>query len=169
MHWTDQYDETIKLATNRWLSFLPGQPWQQWKAQLIAESGLRVDAISPVGALGIAQIMPATWEEIREALHWPEEQTPLGAYSGIVGGAWYLSTLWSQWTAPRPESDRLDLARASYNAGMGNILKAQRKADGANDAASILGALHIVTGGANAKETRGYVARIKRIYGELIQ
>ena len=38
--------------------------WKWTKAQCIAESGLREDAMSPVGAQGLCQVMPNTWREV---------------------------------------------------------------------------------------------------------
>ena len=46
-----------------WVERKPPLNWQLLKKQAIAESGLDPDAISPVGAKGLAQVMDATWRE----------------------------------------------------------------------------------------------------------
>lgn len=68
------------------------------------ESGFRSDAVSPKGALGIAQLMPETARALGVA-------DPLDLHAGLDGGARYL----------RAQLDRfsgdLGLALAAYNAG----------------------------------------------------
>ncbi len=158
------FDDQIKAATNK---HLKGYDWRLYKAQLIAESGLNPNAKSPVGARGLAQFMPATWQEVAKALDFPPEASPEDPQYAIPAGAYYMKRQLKGWTAPRPEVDRLCLALASYNAGFGNILRAQRKADGANDYNKIIQALPQVTGH-NADETKTYVRRILRIYSNLV-
>ena len=166
MKYSTKYDELIKGAAIDFLFFIPGVSWLQWKAQLIAESNLDGNAISPVGAIGVAQIMPATWEDIRSYFNW--ERSAINVpYFNIYGGAWYMGHLWDEWSAKRKEKDRLDLARASYNAGLGNVLEAQEKSGGKNEAKKILDSLYLVTGN-HAKETLNYVRKCRKIYGELI-
>ena len=46
--------------------FGAGFDWRYFKAQAIAESGLQVDVRSRVGAVGLMQVMPRTFEEIRQ-------------------------------------------------------------------------------------------------------
>jgi membrane-bound lytic murein transglycosylase F len=64
-----------------------------------------------------------------------------------------------EWRAPRADADRHDLAMASYNAGLGNLLKAQRACGGAASYRAIMACLPRVTG-RHAEETQTYVARI---------
>jgi soluble lytic murein transglycosylase-like protein len=168
MNMTNEYDPMIRGSAERWLDGIAGTPWLQWKAQLIAESGLDPTAGSNEGARGIAQIMPNTWQMICIRLQWPMDTDPYDARYGIDGGAWYLGQLYQAWKSPRTGWDRLDLARASYNAGIGNILKAQRLSGGALGAAEILSQLEGVTGESNAAQTLTYVQRCKQIYEELV-
>ena len=63
--WGDEYDEYFRKYSKRY--FGPHFDWRWFKAQAIAESGLKHDAKSWVGAVGVMQIMPATFEEIRRA------------------------------------------------------------------------------------------------------
>ena len=60
--WPDEYDGHFRKYTKRY--FGPYFDWRWFKAQAIAESGLDPDARSQAGALGLMQIMPATYEEI---------------------------------------------------------------------------------------------------------
>lgn len=168
MKWTDRYDFRIKASAGAFLSAWGSDAWLWWKAQLIAESNLDPAAQSPVGAMGLAQFMSPTWRDVKAELNLPADATPFQTDNAIRGGAYYMGKLRRAWAkVERSEDDRRRLAQASYNAGLGNILKAQQLAGGAADYDSIIAQLHRVTGADNAAETRGYVARIDRIYNEL--
>lgn len=152
---TDRYDGQIAEAAHR---YLPGVDWRLLKAQYMQESRLDPAAVSPVGAAGVAQMMPGTWAEISQAMQWGAVSPHIARYS-IIAGAYYMGRLRATWSAPRPEADRHSLALASYNAGLGNLLKAQRLAGGANLYPPIVQKLPAVTG-AHARETITYVRRI---------
>lgn len=152
------YDSIIKHATD---DHLNGTDWRLLKAQLMAESALSPWAVSPAGAKGIAQFMPATWDEITQAMGIKDADIT-DVSIAIPACAFYMAKLISSWSAPRPTIDRYCLALASYNAGKGNLFKAQQHAGGVNDYRSIIAKLPEVTGDKNAKETRDYV---RRIYG----
>lgn len=159
----DRYDSEIRKAAKR---YMPAVDWRLWKAQLYQESRLNPDAVSPVGARGLAQFMPATWDQIARELGYGHV-SPHVARPAIVAGAYYMGKLRGQWTAPRPEADRHSLAAASYNAGLGNLLAAQRRCDHASLYREIIACLPGVTGD-HAKETRTYVVRIWRWWRELL-
>ena len=159
----DEHDALIREAAER---YMPGIPWQAYKAQLYQESQLNPDAVSPVGARGIAQFMPGTWADIAPAIG-ARGFSPHAVGPAIRGGALYMARLRGEWTAPRPAKDRHSLALASYNAGLGNILAAQRKAGGANRYDAIIAELHRVTG-RHASETRTYVARTWRWFWAML-
>lgn len=72
------------------------------------ESGFKVDALSPKGAYGPAQLMPDTAAELGVNREDPREN--------IFGGAKYLSQLVNQF-------GEMPTALAAYNAGMGNVRK----------------------------------------------
>lgn len=166
--WTDRYDRDIKASSAAFLSCWGADAWLWWKAELIAESALDPAAKSPAGAMGLAQFMAPTWRDVKAELSLPADATPFQAEHAIRAGAYYLGKLRRAWAkVERTEADRRRLAQASYNAGLGNILKAQQLAGGAADYDSIIAQLHRVTGEKNAAETRGYVQRIERIYSEL--
>ena len=65
------------------------------------------------------------------------------------------------WSSPRPAYDRHLLAMASYNAGFGNLLKAQRACGGGVLYAEIIACLPQITGH-HSNETITYVQRIQR-------
>lgn len=156
------YDREIKKAAELWL---PGIPWKLLKAQYWQESRLNPNARSPAGAEGIAQFMPATAREI----------LPLLGYSvidrrsiepAINAGAFYMARLRKNWSSPRPWEDRHKLALASYNAGLGNILKSQKACGGALLYDPIMECLHLIIGH-HAKETREYAPLIWKYWRQM--
>jgi len=158
------FDEPIRRAVN---SYLPDWDWLRLKAQLWQESRFNGQAVSPVGARGIAQFMPATWSIVRDRMGFPDHASPFDTSYAISACAWYMDTLRKQWTAKRSDLELWRLTLATYNTGMGNMLKAQKASDGANDFEGIMAYLPAVTGAAGALETRTYVARIEAYYAQL--
>lgn len=151
-----RYDEAIQAATQKYWPDLPN--WKLWKAQLAAESSLDPDAVSPAGAIGIAQFMADTWQEVTRQLGWAGA-SPRDAHRAIEAGAFYMAQLRASWFHGIPIGEAHWLAAASYNAGRANIAKAQKLSAGAMWHA-IAPSLHLVTGPSNALETRTYVLRI---------
>lgn len=146
-------------------------PWRLWKAQLWQESRLDPAARSPAGAEGLAQFMPGTAAQIFPLLGYGVLDRRLAAPS-IEAGAYYMARLRAGWTAPRPWQDRHKLAQASYNAGPGNILAAQRAcgdADGNQPAGydAIMACLPQITG-RYAAETIEYAPRIWRWFAMMM-
>ena len=134
-----------------------------WKAQIYQESRFKEDAVSPVGARGLSQIMPATWDEIVRQLGIAAAASPFGADEAIDLGAYYQGKQRRGWRAAgRSPTQRNELGQASYNAGFGSILKAQKLCDDAVLWDDIAPCLQNVTGEKNARETRGYVTSIRK-------
>lgn len=134
--------------------------WQYpdaWAAQLYQESLCNPSAISPAGAAGLAQFMPATFREAER--HFGIRASPHDDIA-IEWGAWYMARMMAVWRSPRPQIRRWELALASYNAGAGNIIRAQGECGGARDWDDILPCLPDVTGH-HARETTQYVVRIR--------
>ena len=136
--------------------------WHYFKAQAIAESQLDENARSAVGAVGVMQVMPQTFADIvrkNSAIRGGLEQPRWN----IAAGIWYDRQNFVMWRAPRSLVDRIKFMFGSYNAGGGNILRAQRLAlaDGlaGTSWASIEARLSAVTG-RYSRETLSYVARI---------
>ena len=87
-------------------------------AVLRAESGGRADAVSRKGAMGLMQLMPATWRDMRVALRLGDD--PFQPRDNILAGAGYLSALYDRFGSPG--------YLAAYNAGPGRY---QQHLDGA--------------------------------------
>ncbi|MCJ8312489.1 MAG: transglycosylase SLT domain-containing protein [Saccharospirillaceae bacterium] len=121
----DKYDRYFKKYSKRF--FGAGFDWQLFKAQAIAESNLRPDAKSYVGAQGLMQIMPRTYQEIIGKNKFIEGAAT-EPKSSIAAGIYYDRQKWNIWKSDRPLLDRLKFMFASYNAGAQNIINAQKKA-----------------------------------------
>lgn len=162
-----KYDRYFSKYSKRY--FGPGFDWNYFKAQPVAESRLRAKAQSRMGAVGIMQIMPRTFREIRQknpSIRGTRQQPRWN----IAAGIYYDKALWNTWKADRPFQDRVNFMLGSFNAGKGNILKAQKLArkEGLNENRweAIEKTLPKVTG-RHSRETIGYVRRINTIKGAL--
>lgn len=153
--------QTVKydLAFQRWGAFyFPFDNWRWWKAQAIAESGLRPDAVSYCGARGLMQLMPETAKAMGVSAADPE--------GAIQGGVRYDRQLWDFWKSLSSSDERRRYTFASYNAGPGSIQRAARLAADRTHWAPVADALPKVTG-THAAETQGYVRRIESIFQRL--
>ena len=122
VHWTTKYDRFFKKYTKRY--FGPNFDWKWFKAQAIAESGLKPLAASHMGAQGLMQILPSTYAEIREQNpHFTHIHEPRW---NIAAGIYYNRYLYRYWAKIR-EEERLFYAFGSYNAGLGGVLRAYKK------------------------------------------
>ena len=81
-------------------------------------------------------------------------------------GVFYMGQLRRTWKTKRPEYERHLLAMASYNAGSGNIIRAQKICNSARDWKDISPCLCQVTGH-HCKETRTYIDRIVLFWAEI--
>lgn len=159
-----RYDGAIRASVDRWWPDYPDHV--AWKAQLYQESRLRPAAVSPVGAAGLAQFMPGTWQQVARELRLPPGASPHQDIA-IDAGAYYMARLRRTWSSPRPQAERHLLAQASYNAGPGSIIRAQSLCGGALLWVDIAPCLPRVTGRHSA-ETIGYVAAIARWRARMI-
>ncbi|WP_257303395.1 lytic transglycosylase domain-containing protein [Geothrix campi] len=100
-------------------------------AQAHQESAFREDAVSPAGAMGLMQFMPATWDE------WGRGGDPFDPEDSIDAGIRYMQMLLARY---RGAADPEALALAAYNGGMGRVDAAIRKT-GRTDWDGIVGAL----------------------------
>jgi membrane-bound lytic murein transglycosylase MltF len=162
-----KYDVYFKKYTKHF--FGPGFDWRYFKSQAIAESNLNSEAKSHVGAKGIMQIMPRTFEEIKYK-NASIKGSSLQPKWNIAAGIYYDRAIWKLWKAKRPFMDKLAFMFGSYNAGKGNIINAQKiaKKTGMNPNAwsSIEKTLSRITG-KHSKETIGYVNKINKVKGVL--
>jgi membrane-bound lytic murein transglycosylase F len=128
--------------------------WRWFKAQAIAESGLKPDARSRSGARGIMQIMPRTFREIQKKnAHLKDMDSPRW---NIAAGIYYDRQLYRKWVSPPPGEERLYFAFGSYNAGYTRIKNTFQKLD-PPEAAWQHVERHV------PGQTRHYVRRIRRL------
>lgn len=160
------WDRHFQTAAKRW--FAGALDWRWFVAQAMAESSLDPAAVSPVGALGLMQLMPGTSKEVADRLGLPDR--PRDPRVAIALGVAYDRQLWRFWSSPRPNLERLRLTLASYNAGPGSVHQAQKLAQAAGLPGVAWADMAIylpqVTGH-HSKETIGYVDRIQRLYKAL--
>ena len=160
--WTKKYDSHFRKYTKRY--FGPGFDWHWFKSQGVAESGLRNNAVSSVGAVGIMQILPSTYKDIHKKSPYLSAGTLKDPRWNIAAGIFYDRILYKRWAKTLDHSsanDDLYMAFASYNAGHGKMTrvlnKAQKqkgKTDGWNDVKNYA-----------PSQTRHYVSRIKFLMG----
>lgn len=135
-------------------------------AQAVQESRFNPTAVSPAGAVGIAQFMEPTAEQMAKELkpklvlfkNGFDRENPT---QSIWAQVYYMNKLFKVWDLGRTDEERLKLAFASYNAGFRNILKAQKKSGNKKFWHEIKISLHLVTGD-NSKETITYVDNIMK-------
>jgi len=153
--WTDKYDRHFKKYSKRY--FGPLFDWHWFKAQAIAESGLSHDAKSHVGAKGLMQIMPATYDEINKKN--PDFKKLESPKWNIAAGIYYDRTLYRKFKKTAAQ-DKLYMTFASYNAGYGRILNAAKRVGNEeknwNEIKPYL-----------PRETRSYVNRIRKLMGDI--
>ncbi len=114
-----------------------GIPASWIRAVMQAESGGDARAVSPKGAMGLMQIMPETWAELR--LRYGLGADPFDPHDNIIAGAAYLRELHDRYGSPG--------FLAAYNAGPA------RYED------------HLATGQPLPAETRAYVALLAPLIG----
>ena len=121
-HWTRKYDPYFRKYSKRF--FGPAIDWHWFKAQGIAESGLRENAKSWVNAKGIMQIMPNTFTELKKKN--AQLKDVMIPRWNICAGIYYDSILFKKWEEDRKFLDRMRFTMGSYNAGFRTILRAQK-------------------------------------------
>ena len=109
-----------------------GIPEQWIYAVMRAESAGRVNATSPVGAMGLMQIMPATWAVL--SARYGLGHDPYDPRANVMAGAAYIREMHDRYGAPG--------FLAAYNAGPGRY------------------EAYLKDGRALPPETRNYVAKI---------
>ena len=149
---TDKYDVHFRKYAKHY--FGAGFDWRWFKAQAIAESGLKPKAKSKSGARGIMQILPSTYQEIQKKNpHLKDMDSPRW---NIAAGIYYDRALYRRWESPPPGEERLYFAFGSYNAGYTRIKNTVQHVD--PPTASWKEVEPHVPG-----QTRHYVRRIRRL------
>jgi hypothetical protein len=81
---------------------------EQWiRAVMHQESGGREQAVSPVGAMGLMQVMPATYAGLRSRHHLGDD--PYDPHNNVLAGTAYIREMYDRFGAPG--------FLAAYNAG----------------------------------------------------
>lgn len=161
--WTNKYDHHFRKYTKRY--FGPNFDWHWFKSQGVAESGLRNNARSSVGAVGVMQIMPATYKDIHKKSPYLSSGTLHDARWNIASGIFYDRILYKRWLKTLDSTSAengLYMTFASYNAGYGRISKALKKTKNkpVNDESWDKIKNHVPS------QTRHYVKRIKFLMGK---
>lgn len=160
-----RFDPAFRKYSKRY--FGPAFDWRYFKAQGFAESGLKPDATSWVGARGVMQLMPSTYREI--ASHRPEFGPIDQPEWNIAAGIMHDRYLWQLWQRDVPDDDRPRFMFASYNAGEGTIARAlsAARAKGGAPAWSSIEEVAPSLQHWRYSETLGYVRRIDSTYARL--
>lgn len=114
-----------------------GIPEHWIRAVMEVESAGRVTAVSTAGAMGLMQIMPGTWIDLR--LRHRLRNDPFEPRDNILGGTAYLREMYDLFGAPG--------FLAAYNAGPNRYAE------------------HLATGRPLPRETRAYVAMLAPMIG----
>lgn len=131
-------------------------------AQGYQESKLDQNARSPVGAIGVMQVMPATGEQLKVGDITTTE-------ANIHAGTKYMYILMKQYfkDAHFNENNRMLFALASYNAGPGNILKMRNLASACEcgiDKNKWFNNVEVIAGDKLGLENTTYVRNIFKYY-----
>ena len=137
---------------------MPAYSWKWIKAQSWQESRFNPAAVSPVGAIGLMQIMPGTWKDLEERTG--QEGMPTEPALNITFGVVYMGQMLYIFRGrDRTEEEKLPWAQGSYNCGAGCVLRGQKKAGGVRDWKDVEWFV--------PKETRDYINYIRRWKDEL--
>ena len=120
----DYFDDHFKKNTKHYFGI--GTDWRWFQAQAMVESEMKPATRSRAGAMGLMQIMPRTFQEIRS--RHPHLNDPFDPSLSIAAGIYYNRQLYEAWPRIANEDDRRRFMFASYNAGLGNIKQAAKRA-----------------------------------------
>ena len=132
----DQFQAHISEASQR---FAIPESWI--RAVIIAESRGDRQAVSPRGAMGLMQLMPGTWDELREQHGLGTD--PYDPRTNILAGTAYLKAMYERFGSPG--------LFAAYNAGPGRYAE------------------YLRTGKPLPAETRAYVAGIETALADALE
>ncbi|MES2721311.1 MAG: transglycosylase SLT domain-containing protein [Pseudomonadota bacterium] len=118
------FDDHFRKNTKHYFGI--GTDWRWFQAQAMVESEMKPAVRSRSGAMGLMQIMPRTFQEIRT--RHPHLNDPFDPRLSIAAGIYYNRQLYEAWPHIDNEDDRRRFMFASYNAGLGNIKRAAKRA-----------------------------------------
>src|SRR5699024_10284648 len=106
-----EYEEAVEDAADE-----AGLPVSIVAALFDQESGYDPNAVSPVGARNIAQMMPETWEQYGEG------EDPNDPLASIAAGGRYLKAVQDEIdSVATTDQERIEFTLAAYNAGPGAV------------------------------------------------
>ena len=166
----ERYDEWFETSTRIHFGSLVRSSWL--KAIAMAESGMRFNARSPVGAQGLMQFMPATWADIAPPPY--KALGPLDPEAAIWVAGKYLRRIWNGYGTAADTIQRKAFTNAGYNSGPGNVNRARNRCreklgcnpgfwDSPNVEENLVTALRF------QEETRNYVRRIRRFERQIMR
>lgn len=136
-------------------------------AQIHTESRWRADAVSPVGAQGLAQFMPATARWLPSVAPQTGEPLPFNPGWSLRAMCAYDHWLWARITRAVSACDRWAFTLCAYNGGLGWVQRDQAlAAREGRDSFRYWGSVELVNAGRRAsafRENREYPKRIFRI------
>ncbi len=135
---SNQYDGLIQHYSD--LQGFTGTDWLRFKAQIKAESAFDPNAVSSVGAKGLAQFMDPTWKE------WGRGKDVFDPEANIDAQIRYMSWLLNRVTM-------WDLSFAAYNWGIGRVLKIWQDPDWKSKL---------------PEETSNYIIKINKFFEEYV-
>jgi membrane-bound lytic murein transglycosylase MltF len=138
-----------------------GQDYLLMAAQGYQESQLNQGVKSPVGAIGVMQVMPATGKELKVG---DITQTEANIHAGVK----YMRFMEDQYFKNEPKMDRLNkmlFTFASYNAGPGRVRQLRREAEKRGlDPNVWFGNVEQIASERIGRETVTYVSNIYKYY-----
>ena len=162
----ERFDAAFRRYTKRY--FGVGFDWRHFKAQAMAESDLNPQARSAVGARGLMQLMPSTFQAI--ATMRPGFTSIDDPEFNIAAGILHDRDLWRLWEPIVPDSERPNFMFASYNAGEGTITRAAAIAKAKQLDNAAWPSIEVVAPTVprwRYRETLGYVRKIAENYSTL--
>ena len=117
---TSIYDPIFRKYSKRYFSV--AFDWRYFKAQAMAESELNPKARSRVGARGLMQLMPSTFQTI--ATRRPEFASIDDPEWNIAAGILHDRDTWRMWEKTVAADERHPFMFGTYNAGEGPITRA---------------------------------------------
>jgi len=155
-----QYDDSFKQSSNQY-----SLDYRLLKVVCTVESKLKYDAVSKEGAIGLCQLMPKTWNNIKK-ISKKKLNKIKDPHQSIHAAATYFNYLDNFWRNIDNKENRIKLVLASYNAGEGNISRSKKKCR-SGDYRAIMGCLKSFTS-KKSEETKNYVDLVMSSYYRVI-
>lgn len=120
----NQDQNNIKQQVKKHLIDL-GFPVRIGLAQICAESRFIPDAVSPAGALGVAQFMPSTFAEVKKELEKKGVlvSSPFIVKDAIISYVYYMLVVLPRQLKSKGYAITWENLFRAYNAGVGNLKK----------------------------------------------